>query len=131
MSDLNTRPIVVTKDARGRAENRRYPFRPTKITATSEVQAQLLFECPRGEIAEFANVNLSNVTSDDQRVSIYVVPEGETLSDEHLVLGALQIKANSADVFKSAILLFQGWRLYAFADSASAIRVSGWILAHL
>lgn len=131
MSDLNNRPTIVTKDSRGRANSRVYPFAPTAISATSFATAQELWECPQGETDEFARVNLSNVTNNNQNVSFYVVPVGDTLADKHIVLGAMQIDAHTVQTFESPIMLATGWKLFAFADAANAIRVSGWIKAHL
>ena len=131
MSDLNTRPVLNTKDLRARAETRRYAFSPVTLTATTVAAAQQVVAAGETEVVEVSSLCVSNSAGGASEVNFCVVDAGGTPSDANTGVKGLAVGAAQVARLDGAIMLNPGQALYAFSNTADALRVSGWITAYL
>lgn len=131
MSDKNTRPTVLTREAFSRTAGRVYPFNAAKISAVAIGDAIEVVAAPENEILLLQGLNVSNGDASTVLVTCLSVPYGETASDEHIVFDQVSVGANEVMSLASQVMIAPQGRFLVFADSADKVRVSGWLTAHL
>lgn len=131
MTDINTRPEFLARDSRGRAEVRRYGFSPTIITAATEASANVIGFGREAQSTLLSSVVISNVTNQEHQITVLIVPDGQTKSDNYAVLKNYAVPAYDVAVFKDDLMLNAGDVVYAYASTANAFRISGWVTAYL
>lgn len=127
MSDINQRPLIRTKEDRGRAEVRRYHISPKKLTASP----QTIATAGTQEVVQIQNLLISNGSGAIVTATVHVVPQGGAATDSTIVLDQLNIPANGQINISNAIGIPPGGTIQAIASVANTVRISGWATAYL
>ena len=69
----------------------------------------------------FKTHSFCNLTNQEQSVTMWVAPEGEEVTNNHLVFKDLKINANDTVIFNPDIYLQAGYRLILQAGEAGAL----------
>lgn len=131
MSDLNTRPTIVTKDPRGRAELRYYAFPPVLLDGTTVATANLIITAPEHEALLLSGLVVTDSSNGVSEFALYITANAAPVAAD-LALGNKTI-ANSEGYLDlgNLFLLNPGETLFATSSMANEIRVAGWVTAYL
>jgi len=134
MTDLKVSQRVTAKDPRGRAETRHFAFSHVAITETTVATAQAVISSADNEVLELTALNVSHIGPSggaSASVTLCIATDGATPISTDEAMSLIEVPAGEFIRFGGALMLNPNQTLFAFADSANKLKVSGWVTAYL
>ena len=131
MSDSSQGQKINIVNTREPAGTRVYALSPTIITADTEAGANIIGIGRDRQALLISSGIISNVTNQEHRITILIVPKGGVVGDNYAILKNYSVPAYDVANFQDMLMLNPGDTAYAYASVPNAFRLSGWITAYL